>query len=413
MAVFQAKKLVCSLAISSWAFVLWLSRRTRRTASNGNRYLCIILLIFAGCAPQWNGEIVYLENGRMLIHSDGIIKPGYNLLIYREETVSHPISGEELGKVRDEIAKANVVYTGKRFIVAESEEPWFSMMKKVDKATPARGSVKQKIGSIEEIGRIYDIDPDNKTATIINTSGQELRSGEILDVVKYTKAINEDGILAVVAESAGKLRIRESLESGSPDQVHADYELADEKLGWIEIDDVVIRRTGDMLSEAFWFQDTPAGFSTDWIFHRNYLRAIRQYEAGQYREALLELGNVMQLGPEYKDAYYIQGLCYMNLNRYEEAISTFSNMLKQKNDPKVWTSLAYTYLRQNNLQEAIRCYDSLTILMPQNPEVWMDMGDIYRKIGDVQKASQAYGKALEIDKNLGELLHESKIDDLR
>ena len=37
--------------------------------------------------------------------------------------------------------------------------------------------------------------------------------------------------------------------------------------------------------------------------------------------------------------------------------------------------------------------------MPDDPEIWMDMGDIYRALGNSQKAEQEYRKALEIDQD--------------
>ena len=62
--------------------------------------------------------------------------------------------------------------------------------------------------------------------------------------------------------------------------------------------------------------------------------------------------------------------------------------------------------KQEKLKEAVEAHEKLANLLPGNPKVWTDMGDIYRKLGDSQKAEQAYKKALEIDENDAEALYE-------
>ena len=197
------------------------------------------------------------------------------------------------------------------------------------------------------------------------------------------------------------------IEAATNRRLRASYDLLDEKLGWIESGDTVVKFTGDMLTERRYFHDPPAGFSEEWIFGRNYLRAIRHYGSGNYREAILELDDVAKMDPDYRDANYLLGLCYANLNRHEEAAKHFEALVKQKPDEaKVRAALAYMYLKQEKPQEAAEAYEKLANLLPDNPEVWTDMGDIYRTLDDNQKAEQAYKKALEIDADNAEALYE-------
>ncbi len=363
---------------------------------------CVLCLgsFLLGCGAPWHGRIVHLEDGKVVIQSEGEgeIQSGRRLRIYRQKTIVHPVTGEVLDTITDNITEIHVVKVRQRTITASAPELEFSMMTLGDQAKAVRGSVDLMPGSVYEAGRVRDVDAENLRAScqiIVETA--ELASVGVLTVVRYSGTVIDPDtgeFLAIAVKPVADLQVT----TIDDDIIHASYKLMDEKIGWIETDDVVVRRTGSMAVESLWFQDPPDGFSQDWIFGRNYWHAIRQYNSGLFREAILELNDVIQMDPEYKDAAYLLGLCYANLNRYEEAIPLFRDILARKpDDPKILTSLAYAYLKQSKLQEAADTYEKLTSISPGNPEVWVDLGDIYRTLGDHQKAQQAYTKALDVD----------------
>jgi tetratricopeptide (TPR) repeat protein len=215
----------------------------------------------------------------------------------------------------------------------------------------------------------------------------------VLTVVKYVNIIAdpESGeIIAISVEPIANV-------SQKPDGKFY-YELIDKILGWVEYDDVLVKRTGIMIKETNWFQDPPENLSEDILFKRNYLRAVRDINKGMYKEAMLELEIVSKIDPSYENIGYLIGFCYAKLNRYDDAVKYFTEYLKKnENDAKSWTELAYLYLRQNNFSDAINAYERLSKLIPDDPHIWVDMGDIYRQLGNIQKSKEAYLKALEID----------------
>lgn len=387
------------------------------------RFLLCIMCFAVGCGSSWHGRIVHLEDGKIVIQPEGDskIEGGRKLLIYRQKTITHPVTSEVLGTIRDDIAEVPVLRVRDRTITAHAVEPEFGMMMVDDQATAVRGSIKTPTGSVHEVGRIGgDAETQGqgdgeKPLVFVSPYSSEppsLRSPGVLTVVKYTDtAIDPDtgAILAVAVEPVADLRVTKTDADG---QLWASYDLIDKDLGWIGIDDVVVRRTGDMLAERLWFQDPPHGFSEAWIFGRSYLHAVRHYDSGRYREAILDLSDVLQIDPEYSDAAYLLGLCYVNLNRYEEATARFKGLLAQRpDDAKAWAALAYAYLKQGKLQEAAESYEKLAHLLPGDPKVWTDIGDIYSTLGDRQKAEQAYRKALEIDEADAEAAYELHISD--
>ena len=336
----------------------------------------------------------------MIIQSEGEgeIQSGRRLRIYRQKTIVHPVTGEVLDTIKDSIAEVPVVEVRKRTVTASAPELEFDMMTLDDQAKAIRGSVNLMPGSVHEVGRIRDVDTGNLRASCqIIVDPATLASGGILTVVRYSGTVMDPDtgeFLAIAVNPVADLQVTKI----DDDIIGASYKLVDEKIGWVETDDVVVRRTGSMAVENLWFQDPPDGFSEDQIFGRNYWHAIRQYNSGLFREAILDLNDVVQIDPEYKDAAYLLGLCYANLNRYEEAIPLFRDILdREPYDVRILTSLAYAYLKQNKLQEAADTYEKLASISPANPQVWVDLGDIYRTLGDHQKAQQAYIKALEMD----------------
>ncbi len=352
--------------------------------------LACIASFIIGCAPSWQGKIVYLENSKLVIQpkSETEIKSGQKLLIYRQKTIIHPVNNEELGMIKDDIAEVSVLRVNNKTVTALAKEPWFDMMMVDDDAVAVRGSEKPLEGSVIEIGKIESVNEEGKTAEISMIHGKA-----ILTVVRYADSIADPDsheVIAVAVEPVANLTQR--------DDGRFDYDLIDKTLGWIEFDDIVVKRTGDMIGESRWFQDPPDNFSEEMIYRRNYLRAIRDIGKGLYKEALLELEFVNKANPDYEDSGYLTGICYAKLNRHDDAVEHFGEYLKDgKNDVRAWIELAYIHLRQNKPSDAIKAYESLARLMPDNPDIWVDMGDIYRQIGDEQKAKEAYLRALEID----------------
>lgn len=372
--------------------------------------LLCILCFASGCGSVWHGRIVYLEDGKIVIQpqNESKIESGRKLLIYRQKTITHPVTGEVLGTIRDNIAEVPVLRIGKRVITAIAAEPEFSMITLDDQATAARGSVKTTAGSVQEVGKVREVDAERKSAEVEAYAHGAIASGGILTVIRYTETVTDPDtgeVLAVAVEPVANLQAK---DAGADGQFRALYDLIDKKLGWVEVDDVVVNRNGNMANEkTLWFQDPPDGFSQAWIFSRSYLHAIRYYDSGSYREAILELEDVVQMDPGYKDAAYLLGLCYMNLNRQDEAVTLFKNLLERNtDDSKTWTALAYAYLKQGKLQDAVGAYEKLAHLVPSEPKVWIDIGDIYRILGDHQKAEESYRKALEIDADDEEAVYE-------
>ncbi len=375
-----------------------------RTAKSKMKNIVLILLIIftTGCGSSWSGKIVYLKDGNILIKSDSgkKTKDINNLLIYRQEIVTHPVTGEILGEIRDDIAEIQTLMVMENIIWAYAQQPWFDMMKINDRARQTKRASKQITGSIENIGKVEQI--INENTLKIGITNNKIVSGGKIAVIKYVDMVHDTetgNIISAVLEPVAYLKMID--ETGI-----ANYELLDKNLGWVEIGDSVVMLAGDLSNMTILFQRA-FEHAQDLLYRRNYLRALRYINSGLYREAILELNEVSKFDPQYKDTDYLIGLCYLNLNRYEDAERIFNDSLKNANDdPKIWIALAYNYIKQNRIYEALTCYQKSAELMKSNAKIWVDIGDIYRSMNDDKNAEISYRKALEIDPNDQEAIYE-------
>jgi tetratricopeptide (TPR) repeat protein len=66
-------------------------------------------------------------------------------------------------------------------------------------------------------------------------------------------------------------------------------------------------------------------------------------------------------------------------------------------NPDIWLQLGNLYFDTDNFQRAIEAYRKYLELNPDNPNVWTDMGVMYRRAGQPEKAAEAFDQAISID----------------
>ena len=79
-------------------------------------------------------------------------------------------------------------------------------------------------------------------------------------------------------------------------------------------------------------------------------------------------------------------------------IKTLEEIVKK--DPKnlsAWVELGNLYFDSDQPQEAIQAYSHYLAVKPDNPDVRTDMGIMYRKLGQFDRALEEFGKAAQSD----------------
>lgn len=83
---------------------------------------------------------------------------------------------------------------------------------------------------------------------------------------------------------------------------------------------------------------------------------------------------------------------------YPSQVKTYQTILEFVKDPApIYNSMAYNYLEQNNIDQALTYFEKYVSSAPKNPNVYDSMGDYYAKTQDYKKAHAYYMKAFRMD----------------
>src|SRR5438094_493021 len=86
---------------------------------------------------------------------------------------------------------------------------------------------------------------------------------------------------------------------------------------------------------------------------------------GHFEDALAAFSECLQLEPEAK-LYFSRGTVYFQLKNWKQAIADFTKAQELGvRDPENEMALAISLAMDNKIYEAIDCYESLLIKMPQ------------------------------------------------
>jgi tetratricopeptide (TPR) repeat protein len=140
---------------------------------------------------------------------------------------------------------------------------------------------------------------------------------------------------------------------------------------------------------------------------------------------------VVAKDPKHASAWLYLGRCYMNLNRYEDAISAYNHQLEinaydenanrdiglayfaqQKYDEAIaalrkqlevnpmdgasHANIGRIFVQQKKYKEAVEELERAASMLPDDPGTLMTLGDAALKLGEVDKAKPAFNRALEL-----------------
>ncbi len=135
---------------------------------------------------------------------------------------------------------------------------------------------------------------------------------------------------------------------------------------------------------------------------------------GQSEKALKPLEDALIIVPTDADALYQLGLAYRNLGRYQDALKQFQQAVRLVPDfTEAYQGMEDCYLAlgdedalryargmvaygQGDYQTARAQLVEAASQRPNDPQVWLDLGLTYEKLGDLQAALEALTKAIKL-----------------
>src|SRR3954471_8607541 len=151
----------------------------------------------------------------------------------------------------------------------------------------------------------------------------------------------------------------------------------------------------DWLRRALILVCACAFFGVAWAQSPDLQEASKLLKAGQRDQALERVNKALAANPRDPQARFMKALIYTEQGKHSEAIEIFTKLTQDyPNLPEPYNNLAVIYASQGQYDKARTALEQSIRTHPSYATAYENLGDVYAKL-----ASQAYGKALQIDKS--------------
>ena len=146
------------------------------------------------------------------------------------------------------------------------------------------------------------------------------------------------------------------------------------------------------------FQSAVSAFPNSPLVYNN--RGMFLQQTGKSQDAIVDFTKALERDPNYFYAMTNRGFALMQSGSPDAAENDFSTSLKiNPNQPFVYSLRGTSRLEQRKLREAIADYTRVVQLDPSNPVARGDLGFAMYFAGYHEQAAEAFGQALQLDKN--------------
>jgi type IV pilus biogenesis/stability protein PilW len=141
--------------------------------------------------------------------------------------------------------------------------------------------------------------------------------------------------------------------------------------------------------------------SADVLTHFNL--GIHFYQQKEILKAIQSYLKVMELDPNYVEAYNNLGIIYQEMGELEKALEAYQKSVEiNPRYEKAYNNRGIVFYLQGRHEEALGSFQKALALNPHNIESHINMGIVFNNQGQVGKAIESYQKALAINPLHGE-----------
>ncbi|MFA6216629.1 MAG: tetratricopeptide repeat protein [Candidatus Omnitrophota bacterium] len=131
------------------------------------------------------------------------------------------------------------------------------------------------------------------------------------------------------------------------------------------------------------------------IIQREYLRAKKDFERGQYDQAEQRYKRIIELNPDNDEAYLEYALFYQKQDKFPQVVA----LLQKAIDLAPHKGMAYVYLgwcyeQMHAYDKAQRMFRKAAEVEPRNPEAYIGLGYLCERQGLYAKAEPLFKKAV-------------------
>ena len=119
----------------------------------------------------------------------------------------------------------------------------------------------------------------------------------------------------------------------------------------------------------------------------------------EWERATTELKACLTIAPHDEKASELLGYIYLQTESYPEALEVYGGLVEAHPESAIYrNSLGIVYMMQKRPRQAIAQFETATRLGTTNPQLYRNLANAYRQIGDQAKAEQAYRRYLSLRK---------------
>jgi tetratricopeptide (TPR) repeat protein len=155
--------------------------------------------------------------------------------------------------------------------------------------------------------------------------------------------------------------------------------------------------------------------TTEQEVHVRQMRGFIRTDQGEEQLAIAEFTRVIELKPDFADAYWLRAVSYENLNDYPSALADYDRLARLRpNDWTGWSQICWGHAYLNSgLEDGLRACDTALRLNPDDPNALDGRGFINIRLRRFREAIANYDEALKREPRLPGSLYLRGIAKLR
>ncbi len=142
--------------------------------------------------------------------------------------------------------------------------------------------------------------------------------------------------------------------------------------------------------------------------------ALRYHREGNLDYAKYVYQHVLGIDPRNADAIHLLGVSVYQSEQYDIAVSLITQAIQiDSTKPLFFTNLGNVFQKQGELEKSTQAYQKAIQIQPDYVDAHYNLGNVFQKQGELEKSTQAYQKAIQIQPdyadayfNLGNSLRE-------
>jgi tetratricopeptide (TPR) repeat protein len=125
--------------------------------------------------------------------------------------------------------------------------------------------------------------------------------------------------------------------------------------------------------------------------------SVAYNDLGNYRQAIENCDQVIEIRPGFADAYYNRGIAYNALGNYKQAIEDCNKAIEINPDySEAYNNRGVAYNALGNYRQAIEDCNKAIEINPDNAEAYNNLGVAYGSLGNYRHAVEDFIKVIEI-----------------